>query len=288
MSATRLTLFRVCILLAALYGVFAAPANAQIVLDGRYDGIGPAAGSEIRIAPDPGGFTGSFRPAGGQPQPFEADRRGDQAETVVKLDGRVHLLQMTPLPYGAEVAFIPFADDGTLVLEGASLFTYLREGISLPEPPEGYREAPRDVMSQFAANSFLVSYEFWRPTGVRNGYLSLPSRARTMIRLFPAVQLDIIWKLCLAPKADDALAVALKGQGVTCDAVVTGLAEIQSAGRFDAYKAEVAKQKSSLIDSVRCGEGYVMTRAACTAAGKAVAEAAISLETAATVLRRHR
>ena len=252
---------RVIILLAvALVSAFwaAGPAQAQIVLDGRYLGLGEAAGSELRIAPDPGGFTGRFTPRGGPAQAFEADRTGDQADAVVRIDGQAHLMQVTPLPYGAEVALIPFAADGTLVFDGAALYTYLREGVEVPQAPEGFREPPRDARSQYAANSFLVSYEFWRPTGVRDGYLSLAPRARTLIRLFPAVQLDIIWKLCLAPKADDALAIALRGQGVDCEGVIAGLARAQAEGQFAAYKRDVAAAKDTLLTSIRCGENYPM------------------------------
>ncbi len=266
----------------------AGPARAQIVLEGTYLGMGEAAGARLEIAPDPGGFRGSWRPAGGAAQSFEADRRGDQAETVVTLSGRAHLMQVTPLPWGAEVALIPFNQDGTLALDGARLAGYRREGVAAPEPPEGFVPAPRDPAVQITANSFLSSYEFWRPQGVLAGYLALPPRSRTMIRLFPAVQLDVIWKLCLAPRSDRALALALKGQGVNCAEVVSGLAEVQSAGRFDAYKREVAEERDALIVSVRCGEGYVMRRADCRAAAERMARQALSLETAASVLARHR
>ncbi len=280
----------VTLLSAALIAFLAlvAPAAAQIVLDGRYLGLGPAAGAELEIAPDPGGFRGRWRPPGGAAQSFEADRTGDQAETVVQLDGQAHLMQITPLPYGVEVALVPFQPDGTLALSGARLDTYLREGISLPEAPEGFMAAPIDSRTQIAPRAFLLSYEFWRPAGVLNGYLALPSRAHTMMRLFPAVQLDVIWKLCLAPRADRALAIALDGQGVTCSEVVRGLATIQSEGRFDAYKREVGAARDALVTAIQCGEGYRMRRADCVASAERVAAVALQLETAATVLRRHR
>ncbi len=262
-------------------------APAQIVLDGSYRGLDAASGSRLEIAPDPGGFRGTWQPAGAEAQRFEADRRGDQAEAVVTYRGRAHLMQITPLPYGAELALIPFNADGALELDGARLDTYLRAGISAPTPPRGFRPAPEDSRTQITARSFLLSYEFWRPQGVVHGYLALPQRTRTLMRLFPAVQLDVIWKLCLAPRADRPLALALEGQGVACGEVVAGLAQIQASGRFDAYKAEVAAARDAFLTAVQCGEGYRMRREDCVASAEGIAEAALRLETAATVLRRH-
>ena len=266
----------------------AAPAWAQILLDGTYEGMNEAEGAVIRIEPDPGGFTGTFRGTDGSEQRFEADRRGDQAETVLDLAAGAVLMQMTPLPYGAEVVFIPFRPDGTLDLDRATLRTFLREGLSLPERPEGYVEAPLDARELIAANSFLASYEFWRPAGVVNGYLSLAPRHRTLMRLFPAVQLDVIWKLCLAPKADRALALALDGQGVSCDEVIAGIAAAQGSGRFDPYKEEVAEAREAMRVQVRCADGYVMAPGVCERSARTVAEAAVSLDTAASVLDRYR
>lgn len=282
---TRWTAFAATILLA--FGAV-GPAAAQIVLDGTYRGIAEAAGAEIRIAPDSGGFRGVFRGTDGSEQRFEADRKGDQAETVLDLSAGAVLMQVSPLPFGAEAVFIPFLPDGTLDFDRATLRTFLREGVSLPQRPEGYVDAPQDARAQIAANSFLSSYEFWRPTGVRNGYLALAPRMRTLMRLFPAVQLDVIWKLCLAPKADEALALALDGQGVRCDEVIAGIAAAQANGRFDAYKAEVAKARETLRTQVRCADGYIMPRGVCERSAQTLAEAAVRLETAASVLRRYR
>ncbi len=279
----------VAVMLAAVISVsLGPPAAAQTTLDGTYSGMGPATGAVIEITPDPGGYRGTFTGTDGARQPFEADRHGDQAEAVLDLAGRTVLMQMTPLPFGAEVAFIPFAADGRLEVEGARLDTFLREGLGDGGAPEHFVPAPRDTRRQLGGLSFLASYEFWRPSGVRDGYLSLAPRIRTLMRLFPAVQLDVIWKLCLAPRAEGALALALDGQGVSCAAVVDGLAAAQSSGRFDAYKASVTAQKADLDTAVRCANKYILPRGVCATSASRLAEAAVSLETAAGVLARYR
>ncbi len=257
-------------------------------LSGFYYGVEDATGASIEIRPDAQGFLGTFFDSFGNSQEFEADRSGDVAEAVLDMDGRTVLMRMVPLPYGAEVAIIPFDDEGNLVIEVGRVLNFVRTGLSLPRPGADYVEAPRDDRGRITANSFLASYEFWRPTGVRNGYLSLPERFRTIVRLFPAVQLDLIWKLCLAPSADRALAIALRGQGVDCAEVIEGIAESQRSGTFANYKAEVTQQKATLRMSVRCADGYPESKQNCDQAARELSAQAISLDTAGTVLARYR
>lgn len=281
-----MTRLRPIVLLLLL--VLAGPAAAQDRLAGRYGGIDAAAGAVLEIAPDAEGFAGTIRDARGRVQAFQADRVGEAAEAIVDLDGRTILMRVVPLPYGAEVALIPIDPNGAVRLDIAEVTHFLREGTRLPDFPADFVPAPRDPGARITGNSFLASYEFWDPTGVRDGYLALPDRFRTVMRFFPAVQLDVIWKLCLAPGAEAALGQALRGQGVACSEVVEGIAALQRRDRFDAYKAEVAAEREILRQSVRCADAYVESKTVCDQSARDVAAAATSLQTAATVLARFR
>lgn len=266
----------------------ASAAVAQETLTGRYLGIEDASGAQIDIRPDSEGFIGTFYDAAGRSQRFEADRDGDTAEAVLDMDGRTVLMRMAPLPFGAEVAIIPYDAQGRLIVEAGRVLGFVREGVALPKPPPDYIDPPHRPGQVIAGNSFLASYEFWDPTGVRNGYAGLPQRFQTLVRMFPAVQLDVIWKLCLAPGAGQTLALALRGQGVACPEVIDTMATLQRTGRFARYKAEVHDEKETLRLSVRCADGYVESKSDCDAASKRLAAAAVSLKTAATVLARYR
>jgi hypothetical protein len=263
-------------------------AAAAEVLSGFYYGVKDATGASIEIQPDAEGFLGTFFDAQGNSQAFKADRAGDIAEAVLDMDGRTVLMRMVPLPFGAEVTIIPFDEAGSLVIAHGRALSFVRAGLNLPRPGPDFVDAPRDDRGRITANSFLASYEFWRPTGVRNGYLSLPERFRTVMRLFPAVQLDLIWKLCLAPAADRALAIALRGQGVACAEVIEGIAEAQRSGAFVRYKDEVTRQKATLRMTVRCADGYPESKQNCDRAARELGAQAISLDTAGTVLARYR
>lgn len=275
---------------AALIALSTIAAQAAEVLNGTYFGIEDAQGATIRIEPDSGGFTGVFFDPLGASQTFKADRTGEIAEAVLDMDNRTILMRMVALPYGAEVAIIPFDGNGNLILESARLLNFIREGMTLPQKPRDFVDAPTARGDTVAANSFLASYQFWNPVGVVNGYLGLPDRFYPLMRMFPAVQLDVIWKLCLAPEqaANAALATAMRGQGVTCESVREGIANAQRTSRFDAYKQEVSNENRILRMVVRCGEGYVESKADCDIASKKLSLAAVALRTAQNVLARYR
>ena len=261
---------------------------AAETLNGTYLGVDDAAGAKIRISPDAGGYSGTFYDAQGRSQSFKADRVEDAAETVLDMDGQTVLMRVAPLPFGAQVSIVPFRGDGTMALEFSRSLGFVREGVKLPEKPDAFVPAPRAAGQPVAANAFVESYQFWDPVGVSNGYLGLPERFRTLMRMFPAVQLDVIWKLCLAPQAERALAVALRGQGVACPDVVDGIANAQRSNRFDEYKAEVEAERKALQESIQCGDGYVVSKRTCDAASRRLAEAAVSLRTAGMVLSKYR
>lgn len=281
---STMVLAAVC-LLWLFMPVFATAADR---LEGRYIGVQDAAGAVIDIGPDAEGFRGTFFDPFGRSQEFEADRIGDTAEAVLDMDGRTVLLRLAPLPFGAEVAVIPFVGDGRLDVSSARVMNFVREGMQLPDLPSDFVAAPRSAVGRIAGNSFLQSYQFWEPSGVANGYLALPDRFRTLMRMFPSVQLDVIWKLCLAPGADAALGLALRGQGVNCPQVLNGIAQTQRSNAFTRYKDAVEEERRSLRMSVRCADGYVESKAGCEEAARVLSTKAISMRTAGMVLRELR
>lgn len=277
-------------LLALALGLIRAPeAGAQESLTGTFEGVDDAAGASLVIEHGEGEeLRGTFYDAHGNSQAFVATRTGETAEAVIDMDQRRVAMRMGALPFGLRVVLAPTDAEGSPNFRAGRVLHFVREGLDVPTPDPDFVRAPEHGRGRITANSFLASYEFWSPEGVRNGYLSLPDRFRTLMRLFPAVQLDVIWKLCLAPEADRALATALRGQGVSCPEVSEGIANAQRQGRFEAYKAEVREQRSSLRTSVRCADGYPTPRSECDRAAAQLSAQAVALDNAATVLARYR
>lgn len=286
----RIASFQVVALCALLISASVGPAAAQdVILDGQYRGMGPASGAVLEIEPDAGGFAGMFSERGDAPREFLAERTGDIAETILAREGARVLMQIAPRPFGAEMVLIPLDPEGQFVPAEARVLAFLAPGLSEPRVPEGYARAPaRGAAETITANRFLVSYPWWRPAGVARGYRALPERHRTLIRLFPAVQLDLIWKLCLAPDPGGALGTALRGQDVTCAEVTEGMKSAQRKGRYRAYRDEVAGAVAPLRRAVRCADGYVLPEDTCAQAADAVAAAATALATPGRILARYR
>jgi len=276
--------------LLAVVALLAGPAGAapSVILKGRYTGTADAAGLSFRLAPDPGGFRGTWRGPSGA-QDLLADRVGDIAEAVIDWQGRAALLRIAPQPYGAEAVLIPFLPDGRLETGAGRVLPFLAEGVSSTTLPRGHAFAPtRAGEGRITGTAFLRSYRWWWPKGVALGYRALSEDHRTLIRLFPAVQLDLIWKLCLAPGADRAQGMALRGAGVGCADVTTAMAAVQRDGGYPAYRAAVEDERAPLIEAMRCAQLEVMPEGACARAAERVAQAAVSLDTPARLLDRLR
>ena len=162
----------------------AASVMAADELNGTYLGIDDARGASIRIAPDAGGFRGTFYDSSGNSQRFSADRTDDTAEAVLGMDGRTILLRMVPLPFGAEVPIIPFDNQGRLLLESSRLLSFVREGVKLPDRPAEYIAAPRSPGETIAANAFLSSPDSSSASAaaVRSGVPFMPGPSEVVIR----------------------------------------------------------------------------------------------------------
>ncbi|MEM6489470.1 MAG: hypothetical protein AAF677_14585 [Pseudomonadota bacterium] len=264
--------------------VWLVAAGAAAALDGDYRGIDSAEGASLKVEGDGGTLTD----ADGARAAFEGRASAGGLEARVVLGGADVLLRLDPLPYGVLATLIPLGADGTLQTAGAEALTFVRRDLTVPTLPHGFVAPPAPGITRIAAMSFLRSYAFWTPEGVEAGYLALAARHRRLIALFPAVQLDIIWKLCLAPGADRALGLALQGQGVACEDVRARIAAAQRSGGFDRYKEEVAEAAETLSTALQCADSHVMAKEVCDAAARDVSAQALSLETAATVLARVR
>ncbi|MEL7138071.1 MAG: hypothetical protein AAFP67_03430 [Pseudomonadota bacterium] len=276
------------ILLLAMWCAVGTQAMAAGPLEGRFYGIDGADGAELRVSRGDGAFAATIRDGDGGSRDFSLTPEGGGAAGMLRMDGRQVLMRLDPVEFGVEALIVPVAEGGKLITEQSQVFVFVRSDIDLPEMPEGFIAPPPPSQRVVPAYSFLSSYQFWSPAAVRDGYARLPTRHRTLIRLFPAVQLDVIWKLCLAEGAEVELGTATRGQGVSCDEVREVISRAQSEGRFGDYKAEVTEQSDTLITAVRCGDNFVESKRTCDEAAVNVSRMATSLETAANVLDRYR
>ena len=262
-------------------------AAAQDQLGGQYQGIDEAQGWSVTLtALASGGFDGLLVDQNGATYPFTAGGDVNLAEARVEISGQPLYLRFSPRPVGLVSFWIPISPEGEVLVEQTRPYAFLREGVKLPDMPERLSPPPEQVGGYQEPVSFLSSYEFWQPQEVGRGYSNLSEPFRALIRLYAHVHTDVLWKLCQSRGTPPGIVEALQGQNVVCPDVLGAVAEAQRTGAFERYKTDLTAQKQMLIDAVRCTQGG-LTEEQCVTVSKFTSQAAISLETARTVLSRY-
>ncbi|MCI4662801.1 MAG: hypothetical protein MRY63_13390 [Neomegalonema sp.] len=262
--------------------------SAQDQLAGAYYGVDGADGFKVALAPgaEPGSFDVDFIDRSGGLTEFTALGGNGVAEGAAEFEGVQVLMRFSARPVGVVLFLFPIDETGDVVVEKAQSYGFLREGIAVPKGPEVIAAPPEAVVPNYEPLYFLSAYEFWTPVEVGRGYASLLERWRTLIRLYPHVHTDILWKLCQASGEPDGLAEALDGQNITCDQVTERIAATQRRGTFLKYKEEMGLEKARLEDAIKCARDMLAKRQ-CVLVSKWTAKSATSMETAATILRRY-
>ncbi len=267
---------RVAGILAALLMLTGAAA-AQERLSGDYYGLDEARGLTIRLQDGGAGATGRIAAGDGSGQAIDGRRQGGAIVSKLIFQGKQGTARF--VPQGLGLGFEWTADDGT----GSVVYAFGRRGLELPPPSPSY--VPEDrIGSRVEPHVFVASYEFWQPETVARTYDAMDDKFRAILQFFPAVQTDILWKLCQSTTAARGLGEALRGEGVTCAQVDTTLKNAQRSGGFNAFKRRVHAERADAERAVQCARG-IHPAEVCAASARRTQAAAISLETVMTVLR---
>ena len=278
-----MTLTPVLALCAALLAPLAAAAQD---LAGRYVGLEEARGMTLSL--EEGGAR-DLRGAidlGAGPVRFGAERVGPAAEAALTLPDGPAFLRVTPHPSGVIATIAPVGPGGVIAPGDPRAYAFVPEGTPMPELPARFLPEPDRPPRVIDAEAYVASYPFWSPRAAAWGYDAVAPRLRTVIRLFPLVQTDLLAKICRSPDRTPGIAEALSGQGVTCDAVARALAPGSAAARRLSRAAE--EERAILLDALDCADDLTRTQDRCARAGRETARRAASIETVASVLRRYR
>ena len=278
-SMTRIRLL--CLLCALCAGA------ARAEFPGRYIGIGDAEGMTLALSDASGArLDGVIALRDGQPRSFQGERVGGVVEGALRLGGEAAFVQIIEDGAGVAVRITPVDSAGMLPPERAAAYAFVPEGTVIPNLPDRYLPEPRTPPAAVDAEAYVASYPFWTPQGAAWGYEAVAERYRTVIRLYPMVQTDLLWKMCQSPQRPAGIAEALRGQGVTCRDVLAGLPEGSAAqARF---RGDVEAERALLRTALDCATKLTSTPPECERAGRETARRAASMETVATVLRRYR
>ena len=284
MTTPRLAAF-----LLVLLAILARPAAAEVM--GGYFGIDQAAGMKLDFADGRRGLDVTLTMPNGERREFTATRLPTGAEALVDEPGGKAIYVFTAEPLGLSFVMAPLGADDLPDPARTVAFLFLKDGVAAPPRPARYVEPPAGPGGTIDPRAFVESYAFWPSRNVAWGYEMVRGRYRTLIRLHPVVQADILWKLCRANAAPEALAEALRGQGVGCDDVLGAFGRMLRPGGpvepFNAVRRDVEAQKAALVEAIHCSIDYRRNDPECRRAGARVAVAATSLETVKSVLDRY-
>lgn len=291
LAALRLA---VGLLVAAVLLAGAAPREAHAqepvpALEGAYFGIGSARGMNLSLEADEDP-SGVFVDSNGVEAEIGGGWRDGGLEALLNFPGRPVWARFDPAPLGVAMTVLPIDPEGRPIEAQARVLAFLREGTPTPEQPGLYMDPPKRADGESDPDVFLASYQFWPPEGVYNGFAQIGARYRTMIRFFPQVHADVLWKLCEAEGrgAQALIAESLRGQGADCAAIRGTVSRLQEQGRFVEWKRAVSDAIDAMMPAVQCARGYIVKEEVCAPASKRIAEAAVSLETVGTLLARWR
>jgi hypothetical protein len=266
--------------------LFALAAAAQ--LSGGYFGIGAAEGMRLTIEPGGSGARGALTGSDGVRRPFEASRVDDGFEAMLEgPEGRT-LIRVLPAAAGARVVLAPVDEAGVMDAGRMAALAFLRDGTELPRQPTRFLPAPTRPVQAFDARSFVDSYPYWEAQGAALAYDAVAPRYRAVIRMFPLVQADILFRLCALNPRPPAVAEALRGQGVTCDSVMSARSRLTSGGGSARFVDAVEAERVILLQALGCADDLLRRKPECARLSDEIARRAVSMETVGTALARYR
>jgi len=277
MRTLRAPLLIVLLLWAALAGA----------VEGDYRGVGVAEGMALTVARDGSAYRAALVDAAGVRTEFDAAPVGAGMEGEADLAFGRALVRVTPEAVGVALVVVPFDADGALLADERFALAFRRADVDAPAPPDRYLPPPQQPLAVIDARAFVDSYPFWPPQAVAWGYGAVKPALRTVIRLFPLVQADILWKMCASPVRGAALGEALRGQGLDCRRINAFMTRAQAGETFDRFKRDVAAARDGLMVALACAENLARNDPRCAASAEDIARRAVSMETAQTVLRRY-
>lgn len=267
-----------------------SPASAE--LRGVFNGIEAASGMRLEFGAgaDESAVQGVLRDRDGAVRPFDVDLLDNGGEaTIERGEQRIYTLFVEE-PLGLTVVFIPLGEDDELMTQRTEAMVFLKEGVTPPPRPARYVPPPDGPGGTIDPQAFVESYAFWPSANVGYGYEMVRGRYRTLIRLHPIIQADVLWKMCRSQTSPTGLAEALRGQGVNCQDVLSAFQRIISNGgvqTYNRFRADLDAERAALVEAIRCSIDYRRNDPECTASGAAVAQRAVSLQTVKTVLSRY-
>lgn len=222
---------------------------------GQFNGIGTATGMSLTLQEAEGRIVGRFSPPRGGDYAINGRRTGEAAQGGLQRADRNAFFHLEMRPMGVQFLLIPSAPDGTPDLQGATDYSFVREGTVIPEPsvfePAPARGVPVDIFQ------FIDSYRDWDPKEMTRIYAGMDTRYRELIQLFDHAAAELLWRICVTSPpgthfSSESLALVLERQQTDCATYLEAVRAMRDAGFFPEFVRKANFQFELIRETVKC------------------------------------
>ncbi|MEQ9146443.1 MAG: hypothetical protein RLO08_18995 [Parvibaculaceae bacterium] len=225
---------------------------------GKFDGIGTAAGMTLTLQEADGRVVGRFDARRGDPFTLNGRRTGEAAQGSVTGAGQQYFFHVEPRPLGVQFLLIPTGPDGAPDVSGATDYSFIQQGLQVPQPSDFRPAPPRGIDVDIF--DFIDTFREWSPRDMARIYLALDSRYQELIQLFDHAAAEILWRVCTTSPPNDVvshvqLTRLLERQRTDCPSFLAQTARVRDAGLLNEFLRKANFQFELIRETVKCDRG---------------------------------
>ncbi|MEQ9519347.1 MAG: hypothetical protein RLN89_07895, partial [Parvibaculum sp.] len=161
---------------------------------GRFEGIGTSTGMRLTLQEAEGRVVGRFDSGRGEPYTLNGRHTGDAAQGSVERGTQSFFFHVERRPLGLQFLLIPRGPDGGPDIAGSTDYSFVQQGLQLPQPSEYKTPPPQGVPVDII--DFIDGFREWSPGDMARVYVGLEDRHRELILLFDHAAAEMLWRIC--------------------------------------------------------------------------------------------
>lgn len=246
---------RVVLGVLSLLVLILVPPVSAAEFSGRYDGIGASTGMRLTLQESDSRVVGRFDSGRGDPYTLNGRRTGDAAQGSVERGDQSYYFHVERRPLGLQFLLIPRGADGGPDIAAATDYSFVQQGLQLPEASDYKAAPPRGVPVDI--EDFIDGFREWSPGDMARVYVSLEDRHRELVLLFDHAAAEMLWRICTIkpPTADfsaEDLARLLDRQGTDCSTYLKAVEAARKDGLLGEFVRKANFQFELIRETVKC------------------------------------
>ena len=231
---------------------------AAASFSGQFEGIGTAVGMTLTLEESEGRVVGRFASGRGEAFSLNGRRTGEAAQGSLMRPGQRYFFHLEPRPLGVQFLLIPKAPDGGPDISGSTDYSFVQQGLHVPQPSAFQAAPPRGISVDII--DFIDGFRDWNPVDMARIYASLDDRYKELIQLFDHAASEVVWRVCATsppnvsfPQSE--LDRLLERQHATCERYLSSVAKVRDAGLLNEFLRKANFQFELIRETVKCDRG---------------------------------